>query len=186
MFGSTRRKGFTLLELIVAIVVLGILSTLAVPAFASVKTKMAENVVTRNADGVIRDARALASFDSASLNNTYLDAAGAESTGYVAAANAVTVTSGSKTIVATINDTTGEITLSTTAGAVVVATEVVHHTKDCRYQWGCGWPSGEGIFNVNRTIITTMGDVYTYDTLETTYSCPNGGTPDANKVWCEL
>ena len=67
MFKNKVRKGFTLLELIVVIVVLGILAALAVPTFSTVKDKSADSIALKNAQAVQRDfdaQSALATSDS--------------------------------------------------------------------------------------------------------------------------
>ena len=53
-------KAFTLLELIVVVVVLGILAMLAVPTFNTVKEKSADSVANKNASAVQRDFNAQA------------------------------------------------------------------------------------------------------------------------------
>ena len=52
---KTTKKAFTLLELIVVIVVLGILAALAVPTFSTVKEKSGDSIALKNAQAVQRD-----------------------------------------------------------------------------------------------------------------------------------
>ena len=60
MFNKKITKAFTLLELIVVIVVLGILAMLDVPTFNTVKEKSADSVANKNASAVQRDYNAQA------------------------------------------------------------------------------------------------------------------------------
>ncbi len=57
-------KAFTLLELIVVVIVLGILALVAVPAFTGVINNSAGSVAENTAKAIARDANALAAFNS--------------------------------------------------------------------------------------------------------------------------
>lgn len=54
------KKAFTLLELIVVLLVLGILAAIAVPTFATVKENAAERTFQATADAIARNAAAIA------------------------------------------------------------------------------------------------------------------------------
>jgi prepilin-type N-terminal cleavage/methylation domain-containing protein len=54
------KKAFTLLELIVVLLVLGILAAIAVPTFATVKENAAERTFQASADAIARNATAIA------------------------------------------------------------------------------------------------------------------------------
>ncbi len=62
-------KAFTLLELIVVVIVLGILALVAVPAFTGVINNSTGSVVENTAKAVARDANALAAFNSGANAN---------------------------------------------------------------------------------------------------------------------
>jgi prepilin-type N-terminal cleavage/methylation domain-containing protein len=64
------RKAFTLLELIVVIVILGVLALIAIPTFQSVITKSKESAAKRSAESIGRNAVALAAFDQVTDVNT--------------------------------------------------------------------------------------------------------------------
>ena len=68
MFNKSILKAFTLLELIVVVVVLGILAMLAVPTFNTVKEKSADSVANKNASAIQRDYNAQAAL--AASNST--------------------------------------------------------------------------------------------------------------------
>jgi type IV pilus assembly protein PilA len=91
------KKAFTLLELIVVVVVLGILAALAIPSFSTVKQSAADKVAFNSAASIYRNAQALAAFDGATVDDTHINTAGAEATGFTASSNAVSITSGGKT-----------------------------------------------------------------------------------------
>ena len=70
---STRnKKAFTLLELIVVLVILGILAALAIPTFNRVQQNSAASVASATAKSLVRDANALAAQNvGASAGITY-------------------------------------------------------------------------------------------------------------------
>jgi prepilin-type N-terminal cleavage/methylation domain-containing protein len=91
------KKAFTLLELIVVVVVLGILAALAIPSFDTVKQSAVDKVAFNSASSILRNAQALAAFEGTAVTEEQIDAAGNETEGYNPGANTVSVSSGGKT-----------------------------------------------------------------------------------------
>jgi prepilin-type N-terminal cleavage/methylation domain-containing protein len=60
---STARKGFTLLELIVVLVILGLLAAVAIPTYNAVINRAAQSTAVQSAEALGRAAVALAAFD---------------------------------------------------------------------------------------------------------------------------
>ena len=75
------RKGFTLLELIVVIVVAGILAGIAIPSFNAVKTKAKQSAAVQEAKAFAKEVTALAGFTQADDAADFTDEADADSAG---------------------------------------------------------------------------------------------------------
>ena len=101
---SKVRRGFTLLELIVVIVVLGILAMLAVPGFTNVKDKYADSVALRNASAIQRDFDAQVALGG--LDNTVTPSAAGTWTINGAVYRYTATTNGVPTVCGTIAKTT--------------------------------------------------------------------------------
>ena len=112
-----QRKGFTLLELIAVIVILGVLAALAFPSFSTVKSKSTEKTAISSAEGIVRDARALAALDGAVLSDSYVDQAGAETSEYDATTNSLSVEFNGNSAIASINPVTGEVTVTSSGNS---------------------------------------------------------------------
>jgi len=92
------KKAFTLLELIVVLLVLGILAAIAVPTFNTVKTNSVKRAALTNAQAIARNANAISASEAGGVTTaTHVDTAGGEAagSGYDASTNSVVVTSGS-------------------------------------------------------------------------------------------
>ena len=72
------RKAFTLLELIVVIVVLGILALIAVPTFRTVITNSAQAAAETTAGAVARNADAIAAFSAGNTTGADVELAATE------------------------------------------------------------------------------------------------------------
>jgi prepilin-type N-terminal cleavage/methylation domain-containing protein len=87
------KKAFTLVELIVVVVVLGIIAALAIATFSTVRQEAASSVAERTAEGIARNANAIGAFNGgttqADLATAYDEAIGTTAT---AAAAEFTVT----------------------------------------------------------------------------------------------
>ena len=108
-------KAFTLIELIVVLVILGILAALAIPTFNALKEGAAENVAVQTANSIVRNAEGLAALDSAVLTYDQVEVAYNETFGgsvEVTAPQTVTIGSGSSQASACITVTDGVATVA--------------------------------------------------------------------------
>ena len=96
------KKAFTLLELIVVLVILGILAALAIPTFANVQQGAALRVASSTAKAIARDANAISA----------AAAQGATTTANITSAYGETTFASNMTA----SNTGGSVTLSVTAG----------------------------------------------------------------------
>jgi len=104
------KKAFTLLELIVVLLVLGILAAIAVPTFNTVKSNSAKRSAQTTAEGIARNADAIAASTAggAAVTSANLDTAISEAN----IANRSEWSTG-----------TGDLTYTTTIGGKAVACE---------------------------------------------------------------
>ena len=110
------RKGFTLLELIVVIVVMGVLAAIAIPTFAGVISKSHISAAKQTADAFVTEAKTIYSFNNdgaVGIDSTATTAALADLPAGITGTDVGGVTTFSvsgKTVAVT--DTTGAYTVS--------------------------------------------------------------------------
>jgi type IV pilus assembly protein PilA len=108
------RKAFTLLELIVVVIVLGILALIAVPTFRSVTNNAATSVAESTAGAIARNANALAS--QAGASTTYANIATSAGEVTPATGMAIVLATGTGSVKVQIN-----VTRSGSTGRACVA-----------------------------------------------------------------
>ena len=117
------KKAFTLLELIVVLLVLGILAAIAVPTFNSVKESSVSRAALTNAQAIARNANAISAAEAGGVTTqAHVDTAGGEAAGSGYDANttsdgSVTVTSGNISCESTITISAGQAVAGTPACA---------------------------------------------------------------------
>ena len=109
------RKGFTLLELIVVIVVAGILAGIAIPSFNAVKTKAKESAAVQEAKAFAKEVTALAAFTQEDDAANYTDEADADSAGSYFAGTGLFTASNGMTVAITITGDTASAADSVSA-----------------------------------------------------------------------
>lgn len=149
MFNVTRKssvKAFTLLELIVVLVVLGILSALAIPTFAMVKTNSHKRIVTSNAEALVRDAKAIymQSNGVLGISKSSIESAAAEMPSAIPDATVpnetkFTFTSGDQS--ASVYVATGSITIETVQSTALTFVDLSGMMNDGIYANSATWSS---------------------------------------------
>jgi prepilin-type N-terminal cleavage/methylation domain-containing protein len=118
-------KAFTLLELIVVVIVLGILALVAVPAFTGVINNSTGSVAENTAKAIARDANALAAFN-AGANANLTNAADIEEalceTTLADGGWGTSFSAGVATVSLNKNNETASYTISVASDRAVVAT----------------------------------------------------------------
>ena len=113
------RKAFTLLELVVAIVVLGILAALAIPSFAQVITNSKQQIANNTALSTARDAVAIAATTGGSAVLANYTTASTENAGVTSVAVSGTVANVAKF---TVSGLTVCVTMPTTVNGTPALT----------------------------------------------------------------
>lgn len=141
MFSYRSRRGFTLLELIVVIVILGILATLAVPTFAKAIERSRVSTELASLNSYAREVQALAAFGEgfsySQVNSALGDLNGAYSQGVYAAKTSYSLAPGSDSVtaggVSSAADSVGEIAWALNADSSVAAFATPASSGVCLY-----------------------------------------------------
>ena len=180
--------GFTLLELIVVLIVLGILSALAIPTFNKVKTNARITIVTTSAQALVREAKAIyaqrgtgtGTIDKAAIEKAAEDSPTAIPDATVPNETKFTYTNGDQSASVSVVD--GSITIATvsTASTTMFEADLTNARLDDRLPGVASWSASYPVLYYSKELYPGYNDIwYLYVSVATAqaYSspCPRNG-----------